>query len=595
MSENLPFTNLDFDNVKDNLKDYLKSQSQFQDYDFEGSNINVLLDILAYNTFQNNFYTNMAISEMFLDSAELKDSVVSHAKELNYLPRSRRSAYADINLEVFPADSPASISLPKRSEFTARCGTQTFKFYTDQSYLILPSQGSYSLEGIRIFEGKYVDEYIRVSDINNQRFIISNKNVDTTSIRVYIRENETSEEEVEYVFRQNIFGVNSSDEVFYLQPYIGDTYEIIFGQNVFGAAPSNGNVIRVEYRTCNGTEANGITTISISNRVNGNDSSTSIIGRTIGGTERESLQSIKYFAPKSIQVQNRAVTTSDYEILVKNNFPEIKTVSAYGGENLFPPQFGRVVIAVDSESGEGVSNNTRNAILSYLSERSAIAIDPIVVNSKFMFLSVSSIVYYNQNFTRKSPSDISESVINAVTQYSFNNLEEYKKDFKYSNLSSTIDNSDRYITSNDTTVIPFMEIQPRKNLSSYFILQYANEIVQNKIYNEQSLNDYAPGVYSSPFTFGGLTCFIQDDGNSNLNIVRRESGTNNIRIVEKNIGTVNYSNGDVILRYITIEDYPSGGVKVFAKTQNKKILAPFDRIMQIRSADVQINVRGVRE
>lgn len=594
MATNLPFTNLDFDEVKNNLKEYLQGQDQFEDYNFEGSNINVLLDILAYNTFHNNFYTNMAISEMFLDSAELKNSVVSHAKELNYLPRSRRSARVNSTISFSPSDTPASISIPRRTKFNARCGTETYTFYNDESLVIIPSAGSYTSDPVTLYEGKYFDEFYRVDSTQTQRFTISNKDVDTTSIRVFIKENVNSTTETEYVYKQNIYGVNSTDTVFYLQPYLDDKYEIIFGQNTFGADVENGNVIRIEYRTTNGVAANGISQITLANRIDGYTGSVTVSGRTTSGAERESLESIKYFAPKSIQVQNRAVSARDYEILIKNTFPEIKSLAVFGGETLTPPQFGRVVIAVDAVDADGVSTNTKDLIAEYLSDKTSISIEPIIIDSKYMFLSVTSTIYYNQNFTRKSRGDIASAVTNAITQYSFNNLEDYNENFKYSDFTTAIDNSDEYITSNDTRVVPLIEIFPRRNFSNYFILQYGNAIQANLPYVETSLNSYVPAIYSTSFTYGGQSVFLQDNGTGNLNIVRRNS-TGNLIIVQRNVGTVDYTTGDVVLTYITIQDYPATGIQIYANTVGKKITAPRDRILQIRSRDIQTSITGVRE
>jgi len=594
MATNLPFTNLDFNDVKNNLKTYLQSQDQFKDYNFEGSNINVLLDILAYNTFQNNFYTNMAISEMFLDSAELRDSIVSHAKELNYLPRSRRSAQATTTIQLFPSDAPSSIIIPKRTSFTARCGTETFNFWTDESVLVTPNNGAYIANNVILYEGRYIDEFFNVDGTDTQKFVIRNRNVDTTSIKVYVRDNVNSTLETEYLYKQNIYGVTSTDEVFYLQPAVGDKYEIIFGENIFGKTPINGNVIRVEYRLTEGEIANGINAISATGNIAGYTSTTVVQGRTELGSERETLKSIKYFAPKSIQIQNRAITTRDYEVLIKNEFSDVRSVAVYGGETLFPPQFGRVVVAVDAVSGDGVSTNTRDLISTYLEDKTAIAIEPIVVNARFMNLSVSSVVYYNRNFTTYSPADISSIVTNAITQYSFDNLEEFRKNFNYSDFVTAIDDSDPSISNNDTVITPFIRILPTKNFSNYFILQFDNQLKFNLPYSETALDNYIPNVYSTTFTYAGVEAFLQDDGSGNLNIVRRNSA-GSLVIVEKNIGTVDYTTGDVILRYITIQDYPTSGIKVYANTLARKITAPKDRILQIDSSDITVNVVGVRE
>ena len=595
MADNVPFTNLDFQDVRNKLKAYLQGQEQFKDYNFEGSNMAVLLDILAYNTFQNNFYSNMAISEMFLDSAQFRDSIISHAKELNYLPRSRRSPSAQVNFELFPTDNPASIAIPTKTEWTARCGLQTFTFTNRESYLVTPSNGRYLLSDINLYEGKWVEEFIEVTGSEGERFVISNDKIDTLSLRVFVRANSESTTEIEYTFRDSLYDVTAGDYVYYLQPYRDDGYEIYFGRDNFGVEPIAGNVIRIEYQVTTGAEANDISAMSITNKLNNYESSTSVIERTFGGDERESLNSIKYYAPKSIQIQNRAVTEKDYEILLTNSFPEIRSVSVYGGEKLFPPQFGRVIIAIDTEQTQGVSEIQRDRYLNYLSDKSAIAIEPVIVNAKFMHLEINSTVYFNKNFTNKSAPDIEQIVRNAITQYSFNNLERFGKNFRISRLSRTIDDADTNILSNDTSVRSIIRIKPRRNVSSYFVLQFSNELEADVTYTDAQISSYEPCIVTSVFTYGNQTVYIQDNGSGALDIVRRSDDNTRVIIVERNVGSVNYQTGDVILRYITIQDYIGDSIQVFARNKNRNITAPVDRIVSIDPGNVKVNVIGLRE
>ena len=595
MADNVPFTNLDFQDVRDKLKAYLQGQDQFKDYNFEGSNMAVLLDILAYNTFQNNFYTNMAMSEMFLDSAQFRDSVVSHAKELNYLPRSRRSPRATVNFELFPGDTPASITIPSKTLWTARCGLQTFNFSNRESYVVTPSNGRYLLEDAQLYEGKWVEEFIEVTGDPDERFVISNEKIDTLSLRVYVRDNADSTEETEYSFRDSFYNVSGADNVYYLQPFRDDRYEVYFGRDNFGVEPVAGNVIRIEYQVTVGAIANGISAMSITNKVNNYESSTSVSDRTIGGAERESLQSIKYYAPKSIQIQNRAITEKDYQILLRNNFPEIRSVSVYGGEKLFPPQFGRVILAIDTDINQGVSETSKETYLDFLSDKSAIAIEPVIVDAKFMYLDITANIQYNKNFTGKTAPDIEQIVRNAITQYSFNNLEEFGKNFRISRLSRAIDDADSNIISNDTSVRSIIRITPRRNVSSYFVLQFSNELEPDVTYSDAQISTYDPCVVSSVFTYGNQTVYIQDNGSGTLDIVRRTDDNTRVVIVERNVGSVNYTTGDVILRYITIQDYDSGYIQIFARNKNRSITAPVDRIVSIDPGNVTINVTGVRE
>lgn len=589
-----PFTNLDFENVKTNLKNFLKGQDQFKDYDFEGSNINVLLDVLAYNTFQNNFYTNMAISEMFLDSAQIKDSVVSHAKELNYLPRSRRSSRALMRVEFFPNDNPATITIPERTRFTARCGASTYSFWNDRSYIIRPDENNnYIINDLEVFEGRYLEEFYPIEGTSEQRIVLSNDNIDTRSIRVFVRENQSSTSEVEYTFRQNLFDVASTDNVFYLQPYSGNRYEIIFGQNSFGRQPVNGNVIRVQYRMTAGEEANGIDTISLENPIDGYSSNESVLGRSSGGAERESIESIRYFAPKSIQIQERAVTENDYAILLRNAFPEIRSLSVYGGERLNPPRYGKVVIAAFVNDDETISQPDRERYIEFLNERSPMTIEPLIIPAKFMYVDVLSKVFYNVNRTSKTSGLIETIARNSIATFSTNNLEEFKKNLRFSKLSSHIDSSDPSIVSNDTTLRAIIEIKPERGEENFYTLEFDNELRPDVTYTELQINSYEPCIVSTSFVFNNRNVFIQDNGNGVLNILQNVSG--DISFVKRNVGTVNYETGAVTINNIVIQDYETDAIKFYARLKSKDIIAPKDRILITRLEDIEVDVVGIRQ
>jgi hypothetical protein len=588
-----PFTNLDFANVKDNLKNYLKGQDQFKDYDFEGSNMNVLLDILAYNTFQNNFYTNMAISEMFLDSAQLRDSLASHAKELNYTPRSVRSSQAAVDIEFFPNDNPSSIVIPARANFIARCGTRNFNFTNPVPHVIRPVNGRYLGSGIDVYEGEYVEEFFRVDGTSEQRFIVSNDDVDTTSLRVFISENEQSTSEIEYRLKTSVYDIESDDTVFFIQPYTGNKYEIIFGQNVIGSNPTNGNVIRIIYRRASGAEANGINDISLLDSINGYGSNLSLVSTSQGGADRESIESIRFFAPKTIQIQERAITENDYAVLLQRQFPELSSVSVYGGEELSPPQYGRVVVSVYNNNTENLSESKRTQYASYLNERSPITVDPIIIPARFMYVDITSNIYYNINATNASSAAINTVAKRAIQLYNLNNLDRFKANLRYSKLTSAIDNSEVSILSNDTTVRATITISPEINEPRFFVLQYANRLLPDKIVESSLLGDFKPAIESSAFTYSGQTVFLQDNGSGRLDIVKVTNDT--LTYVQRNVGTVNYATGDVTIRPIIIQDYDGNGINVYARLYNKDIIAPKDRILKIRDEDIKLNVFGRRQ
>ena len=600
---NIQFTDLDFDRIKIALRRYLEGQSKFKDYDFEGSNMSVLLDVLAYNTFQNNFYTNMAISEMFLDSAQLKDSVISHAKELNYLPSSRKSsqAYLDVTLNV--TDEAPVVTIPRNTRFLAQCGTTTYNFITDEAVDVFPAEGIWKYTGLPVFEGTAKTEVYRVTNDTSIRFVINDPNVDLNSLRVTVRTNANADSAAtEYLFKQNLFGVSANDPVFYVQPYPGDRYEVVFGQNAFGNQPINGNVIVLEYRSTSGEEANGANLFTTSSLISGYSAivqttrdSSGALTRSEGGAERETLESIKYFAPKSIQIQDRAVTENDYEIILRNRFPEIQAVSVYGGEELDPPRYGRVVIAVDVNNADGVSDSNKVKYENYLRERCPIGIEPIVVSPNFLFLSVSSKVNYNVNQTNKTTSDIRTAVRSAISNYSVENLSDFKVTFRYSKFSTAIDNADASILSNLTEVLGIIPLSPLVGETINTVINFRNELyLDPPLTTDEVIATHQPAVRSSVFTYNGTpNCYLRDDGNGVLQVIRNNNDT--FIYLNRNVGTVDYTTGRIVIRNLKVDSYTGSEIKLFCKPKNRDISAPKDRIITIREEDISVEVTGVRQ
>lgn len=592
-----PIAQLDFDTVKGNLKTYLKGQAQFKDYDFSGSNMSVLLDVLAYNTYYNNFYTNMTYAEMFLDSAQLRESVVSHAKELNYLPASSRSSQAIVQVELIDmVETPTFVTIPKYTRVSGKpvTGNKVYTFLTDESYTIIPKDGRYCINGVRVFEGKKVEEAFRVTGIPSQKFRITNSNVDTASIVMSVREStEIGAKSEEYVMRTSILGVKSKDKVFYIQPSGEDTYEIHFGQNAFGVMPPTNSIVDISYRINNEDKPNGIDRF-IAQKIGGYNAQVTTIMPSEGGSAPESIESIRFFAPKSIQIQDRAVTESDYEILLRNEFPEIQAVSVYGGEELNPPQYGRVVVSVDVYNAEGVSENNKSKFRSYLSQRCPITIQPIVVSPEFIHVKVDTKVSYNTKTTEKSEADITQIVENAIVQFSNDNLADFRKTFRFSRLVSAIDNSDENILSNVTDVRAVIEINPITKEVSNYDIKFRNQLIaDHSLDSDESAVTHIPAVKSTSFTYKGTRGYFQDDGKGVLNIIRIQDGK--FVYIERDVGTVDYIDGRVIIRNIEIDSYTGSALAITAKLESDDIFTPKEKIISIRESDINITVLGVRE
>ncbi len=592
---------LDFAQVKENLKTYLKSQTLFKDYNFEGSNMNVMLDVLAYNTFQNNFYTNMAINEMFLDSAQLKESVVSHAKALNYVPRSRSSARALVNVTLnVPAESaPAFAIIPAKTKFIAQCGTKSFSFYTLNSYTVTPVNGVYKYSNLDIYEGTWVTEYFTVTNDSTQRFILSNSKINTNTITLQLKQNSASTTSTEYTLRNSIFGVETTDPVFYIQGSDNDKYEMIFGRDKFGAQPVAGNVLVVEYMVTNGEEANDVNTYSVADKVGAYTATVSLANISEGGAEREDIESIKYYAPRSIQVQDRAVTEKDYEILLKTRYPEIQAISVYGGEELTPPRYGRVVVAVDVMNADGVSENNKVKYATYLSDKTPVGIEPIIVSPEFMHVQLSATVYYDTKKTSLGESAIASKVLDSITAYNNTHLNDFKATLRPSKLSAAIDGCDVNILSTDLDTMPFIPLVPTLGMSNTFDVTFKNTLIKNQLINEgEPIQSHRSAVRTSSFTYDGNTVFMMDDGKGVLNIVKYQNSS--FTIVKRSIGSVDYDAGRVIIKNFIPTAYQGSEIKLMGRTSNGTITAPKNRILSIRTSysdietpDVIINVVGV--
>jgi hypothetical protein len=585
-----PINELDFAAVKDQFITFLKTQSQFKDYNFTGSNMNVLLDVLSYNTYMNNFYTNMAIGEMFLDSAVLKNSVVSHAKELNYLPRSRTSARAVVNLSInAPTETSQTITIPRFTEFTSTFQGSTFTFITNEVYAARRTNGStFVATNVEIFEGEILTNFEKdgffLDDQNFLRCNLTNDNIDTSTIEVYVDEVAT-EDRNQFLYTPDIFGVTPTSKVFYLDPYFDDRYSIYFGRNIYGEQPGLDIDVKVQYRVCSGAEPNGVSRFGTSFL---QSVTVTTVEAAAGGAERETIDSIKYFAPKSLQIQERAVTAKDYEILLRQRFPDIQSASVYGGDELDPPQYGRVAISVNLQ-GEGILSNTnKNAYIRFLSDKSPLAIEPVFVDPEFLYAETIVDVSYSRKLTTKSTQQLETLIRSAIANFKEINLDDFGAVFRSSRLSSIIDDVDDGILSNSLCINPIIEYKPALNLTLNPKFKFESQLV--KPYPYKAANgfiDFKPSIVSTTFTYRGILSKIQDDGAGNIQIISASSV--NTEILKPNIGTVDYTTGEVRLINFAVESFTGSAIKIYAATTAVDILSPKSRILTIRDEDIIVN------
>lgn len=583
-----PVQNLDFFETKTALKNYLSNQTRFADYDFEGSNMNVLLDLLAYNTFYNNYYYNMAISEMFLDSAQERNSMISHAKELNYLPRSRRSAKAVVTFSVTATQSGNFFIIPKDTKINGKCGNTTFTFLTEKAYTAVTamtdasSPRTFLVQDVEVYQGRLITETLDTSNT-----VLSNNMIDTRSLYVEVNGEE-------YVYKTDIFGITATDKVFYLQPEEDEKYSIQFGQDKFGKQPTPGDNITAKYRINSAEEANGVRSMTSNGLAGAANVSITVTTPSNGGLSAESVESIRAFAPKALQVQERAVTTRDYEILLRNRFPNIEAISVYGGDEVDPPQFGKVIISVDVTGGEGAADFEIASFTDYLKDKTPLTIEPVFVPAKFLFVDTVVDVVFDPNITTKSPSQIRSEVTNAITGYSTSTLADFNKTLRQSRLAATLDAVDSSIISSSIFASPIIQYVPVLSTVSNPAFSYETALVQPYAYDATTgLSGFTPAVRTTKLTIEGTLVTLQDDGAGKMMAVT--ASTASVSVFKRNIGTIDYSTGAIKLSNLVVDSYEGSAIKFIANSVAKDVKAPKDRIITIRGEDITVNVTTLTE
>lgn len=594
----LSTSELDFNTLKESLKTFLKSQDQFSDYDFDGSNINVLLDVLSYNTYLNSFYLNMVGSEMFLDTSQVKESAVSHAKELNYIPRSRASAEALVNITITPGDSPDSIVIPENYRFTTTMDGTTFNFYIDQDHIVIANNGVYEASNVSIYEGRLVTEYFDVGE--NTRFVLQSDTIDTRSIRVQVYESNTSTTAYNYTQAYSLFGLTPSSNVFFIHGHKADQYELDFGNGVTGRSLNVGNRVKVVYRATNGVLGNGATNFSKTSSIQGYST---IVATTVlsarNGAERENIDRIKFNAPRFFTTQDRAVTSQDFINLTMAKFPQFQAVAAYGGEQMNPPQYGKVAISLKPYGTTGiVSDSLKSEVVAYLNLKN-LTTEPIIVDPDLFYLKINTIVKYNPNATTLGQQAIKTQVSNNIINFGQTYLNDFGIDFSYSKLTSAIDDADNSIIGNDTSVSLVRRWTPTPQVTNTVSFSYYNEL-----YHEATLYELPQG---HEFTFESSTfryvsanntydAYIGDNGLGVLKIYTNQlSGNTSLRVsLNDNAGTVNYFTGEVKLT-ANVDSYVGSHISLKTQLLSKDISIQRNAFLIINPQDINITLVPVIE
>ena len=570
------FSNLDFDEVKTTLQEYLKSNSNFTDYDFEGSNLSTILDVLAYNTYITSYNANMITNEVFIDTATLRKNIVSLARNIGYTPRPRQAARATISFfvdidGVTPA--PATLTLKKGPVATsaATFAGQSFIFSILSDITVPIINGIATFTDVEIYEGTFLTQtYTYSARTPNQKFILPNIGVDTDLIKVSVRPNEASATETKYSSQENLFDVKSDSKVYFLQEIEDERYEIFFGDGIFGKALEDGNFITINYITSNGDAANGVSSFNFSGRLQytRNSATYNVVtgisllttGLTAAGGETiESVESVRKFAPRIYASQNRAVTSNDYESLVQTKiYPETESISVFGGEDLIPPQYGKVFLSIKPKNGDFLPNLVKEQIKLKLKKYAVSGIIPEILDLKYLYLEVDSKIYYNSNLAESS-AYVSSLVENNANKYAESTeMNKYGARFKYSKFLSLIDNSNESITSNITTINMRRDLRVVLNSFAEYSIGFGNEI------HIKRMSGY--NIKTTAFRMSGIMddVYISDLPNTNringslfLFSVPSVDSTSPI-IRKRNVGTIDYKNGVVTINPINIQ---SGMVK----------------------------------
>jgi hypothetical protein len=600
-NNSLNIATLDFDTIKANLKAHLKSQAIFKDFDFEGSNIAVLIELLSYNTALQSFYVNMLASESFLDSAQLRSSVISHAKELNYRPRSARSAGATIQLTV-QQNNNNTLTIPKGTTFTATYNSKSYTFSTDEVrvyYANLDANTNtyiFNTDNIDIYEGFFVTETF-VMDYSNEslRFVLSNENLDSSSLVVTSIEDGGSTL-VNYTLADSLLGLTAESKNYFLQAAEQEKYEILFGDDIIGRRPPDGAVITVQYRISSGQDPNGASLFSPDTDLTSDNSgrvTVTTVTKATGGDVPETISSIKFNAPRHFQTQQRAITTSDYETLLKTQFPEIDAISVYGGDLVSPPQYGKVFIAVSVAGLEIVPSSKKQEYFNFIKPMMANPIQPVFVNPTFVYARVDTTVKYNLNITTLKPDEIRLLVTNSINEYNTDNLNDFNSTLYGSRLIAAVDDSHQSVVSNDTKVYVYKKIipllGPAQNVDVNLGVELRNDIPELSTVH---ITNELRTVFSSTFTLNGEIVLIEDDGNGILRIMRP---SDNGYTFVKNIGTVDYDRGAIQLVNFSCEKFEGQSIRFYALPRESDVTSSFNDILKIDPAEVNVTVETVRQ
>lgn len=595
-NSSLNLTSLDFDTLKENFKNYLKSQSVVKDYDFEGSNINVLLDVMSYNSYLNSFYLNMIASEMFMDSAQKLDSVVSHAKELNYTPQSKRSSIAFLDFDIVCTGISGSFSIPKKTTFYGTNSNGFCLFTTAENNTYLSQNSNFTVANLAIYDGYYHTETFIVDwGIENQRFLLPHNDIDVSSLEVIV-----TEDNVNTIFTKSdtLYNLTPISNVFFIQAAQNNQYEIVFGDALLGRKPKNGATVYADYRVCLGPEADGITRFDLAPDLGNLNGGTAIIGTITSngsslGANAENIETIRFRAPRYFATQQRAVSSDDYSSLILSKFGgDIDDVIVYGGQELEPKLYGRVAVCLKPAGKTIAPDYLKTQIINYIQNFIALPNRVIITDPDYFYIDVNSSVQFEKSKTNKFSNDIKSIVNSGMIQFSKDHLENFGSDFRYSRFVAHIDSTDTSITSNDTHIKIIKRLTPQLNYATSYVINFNNAPEREGYYNGVVFVDERV-LTSSIFTYvdtNGVSyplSYLQDNG---AGVVVLYSTINNVlTVVNSDIGSINYDTGKVTIKNLITSEY-GNYISLYLTPQNKDIIASQNMILLLEPNDINTNV-----
>ena len=593
------FTNLDFDQIKTQIKSYLRANSDFKDFDFDGSNFSVLIDTLAYNTYITAFNSNMVVNESFLDSATLRENVVSLARNIGYVPRSRSAAKATISFSIETTANTPTLTLSAGLVCIGASENSTIMFSIPSSITTTVVNGVANFENIEVYQGTFLRKQFLVDGSLDQRFLLDNSFIDSSTIVVKVKGlADTNTLGREYSLASNILNIDATSETYLIQEVQDEKYELLFGDGYFGKKLENGAVITATYIITDGKSGNGSANFSYAGRVvDSNDNpvvpTNNIIITTqeaaANGGDIESIDSIKYFAPRIYASQYRAVTARDYEAIIQSIYPNTESVAVVGGEELDPPEFGQVLISIKPKNGDYVSDFDKQNIQSKLKNYSLSGINQKIIDLKVLYVEIDSAVYYNSSQV-SNVNEVKSKVVNVLNTFSTSNINKFGGRFKYSKLGQIIDGADTSITSNITRVIIRRNMKCLLNQSAQYELCYGNAFKKNAGGFNIKSTGFTIASQTGTLYFTDVPDATGDMGV--LSVVRQSADTNEYTVIVKSAGTVDYKKGEIIVNTLTITStvQPNNIIEIQAFPDSNDVIGLKDLYLSFSVADSTINM-----